>query len=253
MDATKQQRLTLATSTEGTCILKFFPRIFSCIGSSSNLRLVCSSIAHEVEEHTIFLKIVPYRPEDYSLLSIHNLLVRIITKHPHAKHLDLSDPLLRSNYGREDFVALGWDLYALFRSRLETLTMTGGENTLLSSAGRCDYFSSYRPSPLLSIATAVDVVRSAINQQDSSTLIRFCMDQESWMNLCGIYVSDRLVKSSFIQAETQPSIRLKSCFHLKHSSVRVFYRVYWIKHFEAWKVIRVKSFSSYNFCSKCKK
>ena len=158
MDATKQQRLTLATSTEGTCILKFFPRIFSCIGSSSNLRLVCSSIAHEVEEYTIFLKIVPYRPEDYSLLSIHNLLVRIITKHPHAKHLDLSDPLLRSNYGREDFVALGWDLYALFRSRLETLIMIGGENTILSLAGRSDYFSSYRPSPLLSIATAVDVL-----------------------------------------------------------------------------------------------
>ena len=98
------------------------------------------------------------------MLIVHKLLVTIVTKHPHAKYLDLSDPLLKSNYGREDFVALGWDLYALFRSRLETLTMTGGENTLLSSAGRCDYFSSYRPSPLLSIATAVDVVRSAINQ-----------------------------------------------------------------------------------------
>jgi len=238
--------MILATAN---CFAQFALPLVHYIGSSSNMRAICVDVSNAICKNATTVKLLPYEPDDCSSADAQAKIITILINRPQMRSLDISEHVLY-----DIFISFGWILYKKF-PQLHTLLMLGDRNAIITMGDITDFYASFRPQPMLSKETAIEIILVALHQRDFITIQSFCCDPDIHVDLLNIVRSSRSFACEFVEleeAQEQDHFEAQFCNHVKNRLLRKYFRVILTKEYDMWMIHGVVYVSlCYNFCEKC--
>ena len=230
------------------CFAQFALPLVHYIGSSSNMRATCITVSNAICKNATTVKVLPYQPDDCSSADAQAKIFTILNNRPLMRTLDISEHVLY-----DIFISFGWILYKKF-PQLHTLLMLGDCNAIITMGDITDFYASFRPQPMLSKKTAIEIIQVALHQRDFMTIQSFCCDPDIQVDLLNIVRSSHSFACEFVELEApeRDHFEAQFCNHAKNRLLRKYFRVILSKKYGMWMIHEVVYVSlCYNFCEKC--
>lgn len=229
-------------ATETSCVVRFALDIIQYVGSSIDLRTVCSSVQKCMAQNSTVLRVLPYLPTDRSYLQGQTTIINMLTNHPRVTTVDISDMLISDEY-----TSFGWFIYKKF-PRLDEILVTGKCNAIITTSDITDYYASFRPMRFLTKETIIEVLLVALYQEDYTTLQNFCNSPMTHGRLCQFANNADSFICTYIEEEAEGRNTCECCIHVK--DCQDYYRLTLIKNDDVWTVGEVEN-PYHIICDKC--
>ena len=243
MESAKRERVILATASSN-CLVRFSFAIFQYVGSSCEMRAVCSAISSTIAANVTVVRVLCYLPLHFSLTDGQNKILEILRQRPRMKTVDLSNTC----FIEEHLVSFGWFVFTKCQC-LDEIRMINGCNAIICSDYMRGYYASFRPNSLHTRQTVIAVLFVALANEDMNTIQKFSYSVQCYMEL-GMMPSKHYT-CTYLEDEEPGSFFSQCCIGDVTNQFRDHFSWKMIKSQEVWRISRVRSLNGSNFCDVC--